>query len=65
MAFKKIRMNSGEEILEAKVLDTSGMELERHRIMLSDLDQWIYIIKRKYGLFKKDKSIDKDLDWAK
>jgi len=66
MSFKKIRYNTGEEIVETKIRDSSGAEIEKWMVMLSDYIRLSEIIKKKFGLSKSkpSKSNDRDLDWA-
>ncbi len=61
MSFKKIRYNTGEDIVEIKIKDETGRFIENWTVMMSDLYAWFKIMKYKYGLVDKHK---KDLDWA-
>lgn len=58
--FKKVRYNSGECIVEAKILEEDGRPIDNFKFMVSDLGEWFGIMSKKYGIEKKRK----DLDWA-
>jgi len=60
LAFKKIRYNTGEEIVKIKIIDGTRKLIENWVLMMSDLPAWFRIMKLRYGL-KDDK---KDLNWA-
>ena len=62
MNFKPIRYNKGEEIVEIKVRDTTGAEIAKWIVMISDFPRAVAIIKKKFGLDKIRK--EGDLDWA-
>ena len=62
MSFKKIRYNTGENIIKIKIQDETGRFIENWTLLMSDLPQWVEIISRKYGIrFSK---IPRDLFWA-
>ena len=64
MGFKKIKYNTGEGLVKIRIEDESGARMENWTIMMSDLWQWADMMIRKYGLDKKGKFSDRDLDWA-
>ena len=61
MVFKKIREGSNQEIFETKVLDESGKQLEKWRVLKEDYPKVYSILKQKYSLEEKKKS---KIDWA-
>ena len=67
MSFKKIKHNSGDSIVQIKIIDETGARIENWTIMMKDLFKWTKTICRKYEIDmpKKEGLIDKkDLDWA-
>lgn len=62
MKFKKVRYDSGENIIRVKIEDETRRPLDVWTLMMSDFPNWAEEIKNKYGLSSKKKS--KDLDWA-
>ncbi len=62
MTIRKVRYDSGENIVEVKIKDETRREIENWKLMLSDLPEWFNIMKNKYGL--KLKKRNTDLDWA-
>ncbi len=65
MGFKKIQYHTGEGLVKIKIEDETGAKMENWTIMMSDLGQWSSMMLRKYGIGKKQKIQDSDLDWAK
>ena len=65
MSFKKIKYNTGSEIFEIKVRDTSGANIGNWVIMKENFMEWVELMKKKYGIKNKPRydSQDKDLDW--
>ena len=65
MAFKKIKYNTGSEIFETKVRDTSGAVIGNWVIMKENFMEWVELMKRKYGIKNKPRifSQDEDLAW--
>lgn len=65
MTFKKIKYNTGSEIFETKVRDTSGAVIENWVIMKENFMEWVELIKKKYGIKSNQKysQNDRDLDW--
>ena len=61
MAFSKIDYNSSDEIFEIKIIDNSGMLLERWKFQKRDFAKFANIISKKYGISHKKPT---DLDWA-
>ena len=61
MAFSKIDYNSTDEIFEIKIIDNSGMLLERWKFQKKDFAKFANIISKKYGITLKKPT---DLDWA-
>ena len=61
MAFSKIDYNSTDEIFEIKIIDGSGMVLEKWKFQKKDFPKFASIISNKYGITLKKKS---DLDWT-
>ncbi len=62
MGFKKVRYNTGENIVEIKIRDENRKYIENWTIVMSDLYKWVETMRIKYGLEKKNKV--SDLDWA-
>ena len=62
MTIKKVRYDSGENIVEIKIKDETRREIENWKLMLSDLPEWFNIMKNKYGL--KFGKRNKELEWA-
>ena len=60
MAFSKIDYNSTDEIFEIKIIDNSGMLLERWKFQKKDFPKFANIISKKYGIKLKKPT---DLDW--
>jgi len=63
MAFKKIKYNTGEEIFHIKVQESDGSNGGNWKVMKSDFLRTVDILKKKYGIKKKDSRDDRDLDW--
>ena len=63
MAFKRVRYDTGENVVRIQIEDETRRIIDRWVIMMSDLPRWFNGIKEKYGLKSKEK--DKSLDWAK
>ena len=61
MAFSKIDYNSTDEIFEIKIIDSSGMVLERWKFQKKDFPKFANIISNKYGISLKKPT---DLDWT-
>lgn len=61
MAFSKIDYNSTDEIFEIKIIDNTGMLLERWKFQKKDFAKFVNIISKKYGINLKKPT---DLDWA-
>jgi len=55
--FKRIRYGS-EPIVKIKIEDESGAKMGDWTIMMSDLDRWANLMRRKYGVKN-----ERDLDW--
>ncbi len=64
MGFKKIQYHTGEGLVKIRIEDETGAKMENWTIMMSDLGQWVSMMQRKYGISKKKKRVDEDLDWA-
>jgi hypothetical protein len=62
MGIKKVRYNTGEDIVDIKIRDSTGAEREKWIIMMSDFTKVMEILKKKYGLGRPKEN--KDLDWA-
>ena len=62
MAFKKIRYNTGEEIFDLKIKDTTGATINKWVFMKHDFEKVVGIVKSKFGISKNNKG--NDLDWA-
>lgn len=61
---RKINYSTGEEIFKVKIEDSSGAFIENWVFLKNDLEEWVRIIKNKYGLKpREEKKADKDLDW--
>jgi len=65
MTFKKINYGTGECLVKIKIEEDSGAMLENWTIMMSDLEGWFKIMKRKYGNRVESVKKDRDLDWLK
>ena len=63
MVFKKVRYDTGENVVRIKIEDETRRIIDTWTLMMSDLPNWFNIIKEKYGL--KSKERDKGLDWAR
>ncbi len=63
MGFKKIRYDTGENIVKIKIEDETRRLIDTWTLMMSDLPNWFNIIKEKYGIKSKEK--DRSLDWAR
>ena len=63
MAFKKIRYDSGENVVRIKIEDETRRPIDNWVLMMSDLPQWFSTIKEKYGL--KFKKRQEDLEWLR
>ncbi len=63
MAFKKIRYDSGENVIRISIEDETRRIIDRWVLMMSDLPLWFDGIKKKYGL--KFKEREKGLDWIR
>lgn len=61
MAFSKIDYNSSDEIFEVKIIDNTGMVLERWKFQKKDFPKFANIICNKYGINLKKPT---DLDWT-
>ena len=61
MTFSKIDYNSTDEIFDIKIIDSSGMTLEKWKFQKKDFPRFINIISKKYGINLRKKS---DLDWT-
>jgi len=60
--FKKIRYDTGENIVIIKIKDGTGKFIENWTINMSDLMKFVRLMKRKYGIeFGNDR---KGLEWA-
>jgi hypothetical protein len=62
MGFKRINYGTGEEIFRLDVEDGTGKKIEKWKVMKSDALSMFDIVKRKFGLTKKE---SEDLDWLK
>lgn len=63
MVFRKVKYNSGDNIIEIKIRDETGKFIENWTFMMENLPEWVDIIKRKYGIrFEK---VSKELDWLR
>lgn len=57
-----ISYNESGDIIEIIIRDSSGGRIDKFKGRLSDLQKFIELIKRKYGIrFKREK--DSDLKW--
>ena len=63
MKFKKIRYDSGENIVKIKIEDETRRMVDKWILMMSDLPNWFNIIKRKYGV--AESKMPRDLEWIK
>jgi len=59
--FSKIDYNSTDEIFEVKIIDNTGMVLERWKFTKRDFPKFTNIISKKYGISLKKPT---DLDWT-
>ncbi len=63
MGFKKVRYDTGENVVRIKIEDETRRIIDTWTLMMSDLPNWFNIIKKKYGLtFKKR---EESLDWIR
>ena len=63
MAFKKIRYNTGDNIVEIKIKDETGKFIENWTLMMPDLPTWFDIMRKKYGI--KLEIRQRDLEWIR
>jgi len=66
MSFKRIQYNTGSEIFEIKIKDTTGGNIGNWTVMKENFMEWVDIMIKKYGIKAKPKSSnkDRDLDWV-
>jgi len=62
MSFKQVKFGTGEEIFETIITDGSGKRLDKWKVMKDDFLDVVEILKKKFGLKRKEQ---KDLDWLK
>lgn len=65
MNLKKIKYGSGEGLVKIRIEEDSGALIERWTIMMSDLDNWFRIMKKKYGNRIESNKDNRDLDWLR
>ena len=63
MGFKKIRYDSGENVVRISIEDETRRIMDRWVLMISDLPSWFDGVKRKYGL--SSRKLPEDLEWLK
>ncbi len=61
MAFKKVRYDSGENIVKIRVEDETRRLIDNWTFMMSDLQKWVDFIRSKYGIVFHKKQ--QDLEW--
>ena len=63
MGFKKIRYDSGENVVRVKIEDETRRQIDNWTLMMSDLPQWFNMIMEKYGLTLKKR--ERELEWLR
>lgn len=63
MGFKKVRYDSGENVVRIKIEDETRRIVDNWVLMMSDLPRWFEGIREKYGLRVKKR--DRDLEWLR
>ena len=64
MSLKRISYGGNEGRFKVKIEDANGANEGNWTVMLSDLYTWADMMAKKYGIKRKQKKPDKDLDWA-
>ncbi len=63
MSFKKVKYDTGENIIKIKIEDETRRLMDSWTLMMSDLPQWFNMMIEKYGLPLKKRP--KDLEWLR
>ena len=63
MKFKRVRYDSGENIVRIRIEDETRRLMDSWTLMMSDLPQWVNSIRNKYGIDFNKKP--KDLEWLR